>query len=92
MKGADGRGCYLRTATGRERVDPFDYSAHSPRAGFATTLFAAGQDALTVKDLGDWRSWAVLGYRHDDAQRFRGKSDILASFLFIAPPASAAGS
>ena len=69
----------------RERVDPFDYSAHSPRAGFATTLFAAGQDALTVKDLGDWRSWAVLGYLHDSADRFKGISDVIVTTKVAAP-------
>ena len=91
-RGPRGRGCYLTTATGRVTVDPYAYSAHSPRAGFATTLFAAGEDPLVVKDLGDWRSWAVLGYRFDDADRFKGKSDVLASFLYTAPPVPAAGS
>ena len=27
---------------------------------------------MVAKDLGDWRSWAVLGYIHDDEDRFVG--------------------
>ena len=83
-------GCYLRTSTGTERVDPYAYSTHSGRAGFATMLFMAGEDPLVVRDLGDWRSWACLEYRHDEADRFRGKSDIIANTTYVAPSAGTA--
>ena len=51
----------------------------------ATTLFAADGNPIVAKDLGDWRSWAVLGYIHDDEDRFVGIADLIVQTKVTAP-------
>jgi hypothetical protein len=86
-EGVEGDGCFWTTPSGRERVDPRRYSSHSGRSAFATMLFLAGASPLVIKDLGDWRSWCVLDYNQDDANRFAGLPDLLLSAQFVAPAA-----
>ena len=83
--GPDGKGCFWTTKAGRERVDPRRYSSHSGRIALATTLFAADGNPMVAKDLGDWRSWAVLGYIHDDEDRFVGIADLIVQTKVTAP-------
>ena len=47
--------------------------------------FMCGANPLLIADMGDWKSWAMLGYRRDDANRFRGVADIIANAQFTAP-------
>jgi site-specific recombinase XerD len=59
-------GLVVKRHAARVGLDPARYSAHSLRAGFATSSAGGGAQTLRIADHGRWRSIAVLqGYVRD---------------------------
>ena len=57
---------YIKESVRMVRLNPADYSGHSPRAGGATDLFIQKVPLAVVKKFGRWLSDAVLLYFRDE--------------------------